>query len=97
MKEISESIEINCRFCKSQDITNLDLNFIQCNECNCIFNQNFNELSEVKLKKSIEINLIAPMLLTKKVIGMMEENNRGHITDIASLLSHITGNLTTAN
>ncbi len=54
MKEISESLKIYCRFCKSQDIDNIDSNFIICNKCDCIFNQNFNDEKNLLLDNNIQ-------------------------------------------
>lgn len=53
---MTETIENNnnCRFCKSDNIHNMDSNFVKCNECDCIFNQNFNDGKKSLLDGDIE-------------------------------------------
>jgi short-subunit dehydrogenase len=50
------------------------------------FNKHFTDLHETMITKTTEINLIAPMLMCKKVIPLMQGS--GHIVNIASVMSH---------
>jgi uncharacterized protein len=59
------------------------------NNAGVSYNQYFNELESKKFMKTINTNLIAPMLITKRLLE--EESNKNmHIVNIASVMSHIT-------
>jgi short-subunit dehydrogenase len=60
------------------------------------FNKPFDELSEKMLIKTMDVNLVAPMLLCKRVINTWKGMGGGHIVNIASVMSHICTSKSTA-
>jgi len=108
MEKILEPIETNCRFCNSQNIENLDSNFIQCNECDCIFNHNFNDTKKSLLKNKVTIQnsifstISNPIkmrfwdLISKECIKYLEEKTSMKFKtglDVGALYGHLVKRL----
>jgi short-subunit dehydrogenase len=60
------------------------------NNAGLSFNKEFEELKEEEIIKTVNVNMIAPSLICKKVIPLMINNNFGHVVTVASVLSHLT-------
>lgn len=56
----------------------------------------FGEMSEKELKRIIEVNLIAPALLTMKIYPMMKERKSGTIINISSMAATVANELEAA-
>jgi short-subunit dehydrogenase len=59
------------------------------NNAGIAFNKKFNDLTDKMMTKTIEINLIAPMILCKKAIIKAGDNKNLHIVNISSIMSQI--------
>lgn len=60
------------------------------NNAGIAFNKNFNDLEENYFTKTLEVNLIAPMILSKRLIKHNKTiNNKLHIITISSVMSHL--------
>jgi len=108
MNNIFEHVEINCILCKSKNITNISLNFIQYNDCDCIFNQNFNDEKKSLLDiKPIDTNSVFSKLsnpikmrfwdlISKQYIQYLEEKTSLKFKtafDIGALYGHLVKRL----
>lgn len=87
--------ECDLSFTENIDIT-FDLIFkkfekidIVINNAGVTFNKNFDKTSEIMIEKTIQINLLAPMKICKKVIEK-STNNSCHIVNMCSIMSQIT-------
>jgi len=88
----SKNADINCDFNDLEEVKNLEV-FIKDNKINCLINNSgiysnkeFILLTEEEIFKIININLTAPILLTKYVYNNTIQNkNKGLIININSL------------
>jgi all-trans-retinol dehydrogenase (NAD+) len=94
VKDNNNVINYKCDLSKRNDIdtifntlrdTRID---ILINNAAVAFNRHFDDVTIDMITQTTEVNLLASMILCKKVIDKM--NSRGHIVNIASVMSHAT-------
>lgn len=62
------------------------------NNAGLSFNKMFSDLKEEEMIKVFMVNTIAPSLICKKIIPLMQKNKSGHVVTVASIASQITRN-----
>ena len=71
---------------KNIDISSID---IIINNAGIAYNYPFTTITKDQLKKTLNVNLLSPMMLTKEVISSKKDNKHIHIVTMASVMSHI--------